>query len=475
MNKLHIILFFFLFLPSSLAAQQFTSIERVNVVDVVNGKIILNQTVLVKGNIIEKIGKKISIPAGAIRIKAHDKYLIPGLIDTHLHLGRYARSENYLLKQAFNLLLANGVTGFRDAGSNSGLREMLLIRDSINQGKPIAPKIYLSAMTSNSWMKRFNATTLSGLVDTFSALGVDGIKIKRVTYTQAKDIMDAAKKHHLPVYGHTYNAWENETTNILGDFTSEAISYGIGGVMHSSGSIPTGKNKLPPPPEPKFTDTSKVWAKWWLYFDKLWLHADEKEEKAYIQKLISHNLWFEPTLNVESTPCEYPRMLKSEALKYLLEKESVDSIFGGAWMPAPKGAEHDTACLVLKRKQLFAKRFYDAGGWILAGTDGILYGYDLKDELEELAGAGIPAAAVLKIATYNNAKALGWLNQLGTIEPGKIGSLVLLNANPLKDISNIEKISAVIINGRLLNRKDLDLMLMQVAKAAQEIKTSRGN
>jgi hypothetical protein len=451
------------------------AITHVSIIDVEKGKVLPDQTIFIEGDRIKQIilARKTKSLKGYKVINGKGKFIIPGLIDTHLHLGIYARSQNHLLKHAFKLLLANGITGVRDAGSNSGLKQMLAIRDSINERKLLAPKLYLSAMTANSWLKKFNAGTLTALVDTFSTWGVDGIKIKRVTFGQAKEIIDAAKPHHLPVYGHTYNAWENETKNVMGDFTSDAIDHGISGVMHSIGSIPTGKNKLPPTPEPAFTDTTKLWVAWWLYFDNLWLHVDEEAEKEYIKKMIKYNVWLEPTLSVESIPCSYPSFLKSKDLQYLLTEENPNSIYGGAWFPAPKGAAHDSVCMAVKRMQVFAKRFYDAGGFLLAGTDGMLYGADLRDELKNFTDAGIPAIAVLKIATYNNALALGWIKNYGTIEKGKIANLVLLQKNPLDNIQNLELIEAVILNGKLYNRKILNKWKEDAAKATVELKNKK--
>jgi imidazolonepropionase-like amidohydrolase len=73
----------------------------------------------------------------------------------------------------------------------------------------------------------------------------------------------------------------------------------------------------------------------------------------------------------------------------------------------------------------------------------------------------------LQTATLNPAKFLGMEDRLGTIEKGKLADLVLLDANPLDDIRNTQKIAAVIVNGRYLSRHDLDQMLAGVEKAAR--------
>jgi len=112
-----------------------------------------------------------------------------------------------------------------------------------------------------------------------------------------------------------------------------------------------------------------------------------------------------------------------------------------------------------------------AGVELLAGTDTAfgypVAGFALHDELGLLVQAGLTPMEALKTATYNPAKYFGLLSSLGTVEPGKIANLVLLNANPLDDIGNTKKIEAVIVNGRYLSRKQLDQLLADVEAAAK--------
>ncbi len=104
-----------------------------------------------------------------------------------------------------------------------------------------------------------------------------------------------------------------------------------------------------------------------------------------------------------------------------------------------------------------------AGVRFLAGTDtGNPYcfpGFSLHDELALLVEAGLTPLEALQAATVNAAEFLGVKETLGTIEKGKSADLVLLDANPLEDIRNTQKINAVILNGRLFDRQALDQML----------------
>ena len=444
------------------------ALSKVNVVDVVNGKIIKNQVVIIENDRITKVIPVSSKPdlSNCQVIATDGKFLMPGLIDTHLHLFYFIKTNKRdELKLAFKLMLANGITGIREAGASVYTQEMISVRDSLNRKYFPGPRMYVSGIATSTNLKKFQVTNYSELVDTFGKIGVDGIKIKFATLKESIEIIDAAKRHHLNVYGHTYNTWRNETKNILGDFTREAIDHGVSGVMHL-GFAPVASNKLPPGPEPVYSAETKLWGEWWLYFDALWLYANEGAEKELIDNMVRKKVWLEPTLSSASYNMNYNAILQKKALQYYFAPDS--SLIEG--FPQPEGKQLDTSRMAFRRQQLFVKRFYDAGGLLLAGTDGLLYGSDLKDELHYLSEAGIPATAVIKIVTYNNALALGWLNDMGTVEKGKLANLVLLKNNPLHDINNLENIEAVFSNGNYYGKEILDNWLEQIKKAALKAK-----
>jgi imidazolonepropionase-like amidohydrolase len=114
----------------------------------------------------------------------------------------------------------------------------------------------------------------------------------------------------------------------------------------------------------------------------------------------------------------------------------------------------------LERQMAFVKRFHEAGGLVVAGTDNHpAPGFGIHDEMRLLVEAGLPPLAALQAATLNAARVLGWLDRLGTIAPGKLADLALLDANPLEDIRNTRAIHAVILNGRVMERAELDALL----------------
>ena len=119
------------------------------------------------------------------------------------------------------------------------------------------------------------------------------------------------------------------------------------------------------------------------------------------------------------------------------------------------------------------RMMHSGGVQLLAGTDlgnPFLYaGFSLHDELALFVQAGLSPMSALQTATINPAKYAGKEKESGTVTQGKIADLVLLDANPLKDISNTKKINAVVVNGRLLSRKDLDRLLQQAKEMIRDL------
>jgi imidazolonepropionase-like amidohydrolase len=117
-------------------------------------------------------------------------------------------------------------------------------------------------------------------------------------------------------------------------------------------------------------------------------------------------------------------------------------------------------------------RMRRAGVEILAGSDMsadlLIPGFSLQDELVLLVKAGLTPMEALQAATRNQARFLGLVDSLGTIERGKIAGLVLFDANPLLDIRHMQKINAVVVDGRFLDRTALDDLLAKVVAASQD-------
>lgn len=115
---------------------------------------------------------------------------------------------------------------------------------------------------------------------------------------------------------------------------------------------------------------------------------------------------------------------------------------------------------------------YRAGVPVMLGTDAgdsfVFPGSSVHDELLELVKAGLSPAESLRAATLSGAAYLGRTADFGTVQAGRFADLVLLDANPLSDMANSQRIHAVVLNGRVLNRSALDSMLTSVELAAKQ-------
>jgi imidazolonepropionase-like amidohydrolase len=121
--------------------------------------------------------------------------------------------------------------------------------------------------------------------------------------------------------------------------------------------------------------------------------------------------------------------------------------------------------------QAVVGRMHRAGVTLLAGTDLSVIlppGFTLHDELALLVAGGASPLAALQSATANPAKVMKRENDLGTVAPGKLADLVLLDANPLVDIRNTRRIAAVVLGGRVLGREELDGLLRLGEQMARE-------
>src|SRR5262249_52083977 len=186
----------------------------------------------------------------------------------------------------------------------------------------------------------------------------------------------------------------------------------------------------------------------------------------------AHNTWQCPTLvNRRADASDASSMANDWRLKYIPKKWIADwapehDIFSKDFTPA----DHEALVRLYRVEIELVGRLHREGVDFLAGTDlvrpYIFAGFSLHDELALFVQAGLTPGDALKTATYNPAKFLGMLDRLGTVEKGKFADLVLLDENPLQDIHNTQKIRAVVLNGKYLDRAALDQLLADAASNA---------
>ncbi|MDQ4076678.1 MAG: amidohydrolase family protein [Chloroflexota bacterium] len=424
---------------------------QVNVVDVERGRVLPEQTVLIAGSRIQAVGPsaKVRVLPGVLVVDGRGKYLIPGLTDTHTHLGWDLDSLRAPESTSRELLLqvANGVTTIREASTRGQEGQQLAARSAPERlGTPM-PRIYVSGRIDPQNVVRYGAADARDLTQRLITLGADGIKIRNgLTIADVQAVVEEAHAADRPVFGHTYA------------YPREAVQAGIDGVVHVDGLLLLSPNGHPDPAPADSTD----WAAQWMYAITGWLHRDRAATDSLLHSMVERGVWLEPTLVVQdwiANP-EYYRDHPSSRYRVGTYDEAREGF------PTPAGEIAERLRESVAEMGHLIRRFHQLGGTVITGTDGTpLPGFGLHDELQLLVRSGLPPAAALQASTINAARALHWEARIGTIRPGKMADLVLLDANPLEDIRNTQTIRAVVLDGRYLDRQALDDLLAEAERA----------
>ncbi|MFC1651496.1 amidohydrolase family protein [Candidatus Latescibacterota bacterium] len=434
-----------------------------NLIDMTNAAPKVDMTLVIIGNRIVKIGKsdKVKIPKDAQIVDVTEKFLIPGLWDMHVHIFDNVSApgtnnkDNY-----FPLFLANGVTGVRDMFTD--VEDIKLVREwksELEAGQLLAPRIApgssiidgVPVIQKNS-VGVSNADEARKVVRTFKEAGAGYIKIySNLSRESFFAIADESKKLKIPFAGHV----PVSVTPV------EASNAGQKCIDHLKGMLlacSTNQDKL-------FKIRNTRGEQWTLeLFIEMMQSYSEQKCRDIANVFVRNKTWHDPTLVVLRKNLSDDENIREDArLRYVpADKAQRWKKYTGTLEPASrKDREMD-----MVRWLEILKIMHEEGVQILAGTDVgnpyIYAGFSLHDELELYIQAGFTPFEALETATINPAKYLGMEKSLGTIEEGKIADLVLLDADPLANISNTRKIHAVILNGRLLDRTTLNKMLAEV-------------
>jgi imidazolonepropionase-like amidohydrolase len=453
------------------------AITHVTVIDATGAAPQSDMTVLLADRRVNTIGPSnaISIPPGAQILDVPGKFLIPGLVDMHLHLtgaGEPTGSREFFIP----LLLANGITTVRDMGGY--LESLVPLRKEIEEGKRLGPQIFFSGPYLDGNPPSFqpalvvtNAAEASEDIHSLVEHGVDFIKVQSILGRTAYfAIADICRREHLTFVGHVPDRVTAAEASDAGQRSIEhltcvlrACSKDEPRLMREQSFHP---NKKPTPAQSHAREVA--WQR-----ELLRTYSDQKAA-GLIDKFIHNQTWQVPTLillkkDAFPTPDSDPS--HDERRKYI-PRHFLEGWEKGT-QARDKGTTHDEYEL---RKTLLAKSIqfvgimHAAGVHIMAGTDSaapyVFPGSSLHDELALLVQAGLTPMQALQAATKNPAEFMGKLDAQGTIEPGKFADLLLLDANPLDDIHNTRKIRAVIVRGKLVDRNALDELLTKEEKFA---------
>jgi imidazolonepropionase-like amidohydrolase len=422
-------------------------------------------TVVVASGRITAVGKssRVRIPKNARVVDATGEFLIPGLWDMHVHIFRNSSRPGTNNKDwYFPLLIANGVTGVRDMWTDPD--DLKLVRQwqrDIQAGDMLGPRIAPSSSivdgVPTQLPNMLGVSTPEEARRAVRMLKDAGAGFIKVYWNLSPEayyaIVDEAKKLRIPFAGHV-------------PYTISAAAASDAGqksIEHLTGIFDTCSTK-----EAELQKARELTP---ALAEELWRTQDEHKCRALFRRFAKNGTWHTPTLVTHRMlKFRTEQDFKSDArLRYV----PIDTV--QEWLkPAREGRSVDleTRKAQLQKQLEYVGAMHKAGVRLLAGTDignPFLYpGFSLHDELELFVQAGLTPLEALKTATVNPAKYLGLSSSLGTIEKGKVADLVLLEANPLANIRNTQKIAAVVVNGSYISKPDLQKMVLDVEAAVKK-------
>jgi imidazolonepropionase-like amidohydrolase len=449
---------------SALAAEQALVIDHATVVNVNDGSLLRNMAVVITGDRISAVtaSAKAKPLKGAQVVDGNGKFVIPGLWDMHVHtiFGDWLPKDEKIILPLF---VANGITGVRDMGGD--LEELKVWRAQIAAGKLLGPRMVISGPMLDGPVPRFpssapvkDAGDGKRVVDELQKSGADFIKIQslipRDGYFAAAD---EAKKLGIPFVGHVPDAVRATEASNAGQRSIEHLT----GVFEECSSIEDQLMKGPKGPG-RFVET-----------------YDPARAQALIAVFARNQTWQVPTL-----VWEHGQWLidESDFAKDPLTKYAPAAWKDRTWPMFTKDILKDMDTDPPPVRERFTQmelemvnQMHKAGVPFLAGTDTaagvhVFPGFSLHEELTYFVKAGLMPLEALQTATRNPAVFLGKTSDFGSVESGKLADLVVLDANPLDDIRNTQKIRAVVLAGKYFSREQLDAMLRSEEEAAASSK-----
>ena len=444
---------------SSPQAQSPLVLNHVNVIDATGKPVQPDMTVIIQSGRIVRVAAsgRADIPRGSQVVDGGGRYLIPGLWDMHVHMvfGDWLPADERVILPLF---VANGITGVRDMGGDLALlREW---RARIATGKLLGPRMVIAGPMLDGPFPRFpssapvkDAADARRIVGRLKRDGADFIKIQSLIPRDAYfAAAGEAKKLGIPFVGHVPDAVRATEASNAGQRSIEHLT----GIFEGCSPIEDALMKGPKGPG-KFVAT-----------------YDQQRANSLIGLLAKNQTWQVPTL-----VWEHGQWLIDESN---FDRDPLTEYAPPAWRDRTwpmftrdifKEMDTDPAAIRERFVQMeleMVGQMHRAGVPFLAGTDTaagvhVFPGFSLHDELAYFVKAGFTPMEALQTATRNPAQFFG-REDMGTVEASKNADLVLLEANPLDDIRNTQKINAVVLAGRWFSRKDLDDMLRRAQEAA---------
>src|SRR5579872_2559014 len=391
---------------------------------------ITDSAVVIQNGVIKAAGSrnKVKIPKDANVVDAKGKFILPGLWDMHAHFEQVEWGPIYL---------AAGVTTVRDCGNE--FEFITAVRDAIAQGRGLGPRLLLAGVVDGSSPRAVGVARVDtpeqarAWVNRYHDAHFQQMKIySSVKLEEVKAIADEAHRLGMTVTGHVPEGLTAYQVIEAGQDQINHLGY-IAEIMHA-----------PTPPDAKFEDRVKATTN---------IDLNSAEAQKAIAFLKEHHTVLDPTMALfelfNATTANPPASFEPGINKIAPElAQPLTDV-------PPPGARSELQQRAFDKEIEMLGALHKAGIPIVTGTDQAVPGYSLHREIELYVQAGFTPMEAIQAATIVSARAMGVDKELGTIEKGKRGDLILIDGDPLADIHNSRNVEYVVTNGTMYHTAEL--------------------
>jgi imidazolonepropionase-like amidohydrolase len=419
-------------------------LEGATLIDGSGSEPVKDAVILVKDGHIQAVAREneIAVPSGAREISLIGKTVIPGLIDAHAHVERWAL-ERYV---------AWGVTTVRDLGAMT-TDSAIALRNDCNLGAVLGPRLFTSGAMIDGLPPTYptatgvaEASAARKAVDQRAVAGTDVLKIyTKITPSLLKPLMDEASTLRLSVAAHL-----GKTDAIT------AARAGVASLEHMAGVVQAAVHD----PAPYFKAHNGFLTGWTLE-EGGWASLDSASVQRVARAVAATRTAVVPTLVLHEmlARLDNPTLLLRPGMEDVpAGAASVRDVPGLLKRTHWRGADLQAFRRARARQDQFVREFKRAGGLIAAGSDAanqlLVPGLSLHEEVALLVAAGLSPVEAITAATRKGAQLLH-ADSLGLLEAGKVADLVVLDGDPVTAIAATRRIAWVMIRGRIIQPDSL--------------------